>query len=103
MTQYISMWKNFFNFKDRTTRKGYWMAFLFHVIASLILSVLAQIVSVLGILSGLYALAALIPFLAMAIRRIRDAGKPWFFIFIPIYNFILLFIPSAPADSTPVV
>ena len=95
MQEYIAMWKNYVNFSDRTSVRGYWMAFLFNFIAALVLGVLAAIVPVLSFLSGIYSLAVLIPGLAIVIRRLRDAGKQWYAIFIafvPLVGGILLIV-----------
>lgn len=42
-----------------------------------------------AIVAILYALASLIPSIAIAVRRMHDVGKDWWYIFIPIYNLIL--------------
>ena len=95
MQEYLAMWKNYANFKDRTSVRGYWMAFLFNFLAGIILGVITGVIPVLGFLAGLYSLAALIPGLAIAVRRLRDAGKPWYCIFIsfvPLVGGIILII-----------
>ena len=101
MTEFINMWKNYVNFSDRTTRRGYWMAFLFYVIALIIVAIIASFTSM--ILYTLFALAGFLPSLAMGIRRLRDADKPWWHIIIPILNIISLVQPSKPEDEVPVV
>ena len=109
MTEFVNMWKNYVNFSDRTTVRGYWMAILFNVIAAVIIGVIAGITG-LTFLSGIYSLAVLLPGLAILIRRLRDAGKPWFYIFlglIPLAGFIILIVmcvkPSIPDDGVPQV
>ena len=84
MNEYILMWKNFFNFKDRTTVRGYWMAVLFNIIAFVILAVLMSISDIFGILYGIYSLAVLIPSLSLSVRRLHDINKSGFWIFITI-------------------
>jgi len=115
MTEFQNMWKNFANFSDRTTVRGYWMAFLFNIIAMFAVAIVT------GILVGLigagfwaiyviYCLAMIVPYLALTVRRLKDAGKPWFYIFVSaipiagIFIYIYFLIqPSVPADGTPVV
>lgn len=95
MQEYLAMWKNYVNFKDRTSVRGYWMAFLFNFLAGIILGILTGILPVLGFLSGLYSLAILIPSLAIVVRRLRDAGKAWYCIFIslvPLVGSIILIV-----------
>jgi len=81
MQEYINMWKNYVNFSDRTTVRGYWMAVLFNFLAGLVLGMIVQLTK-LDILSDLYSLAILVPSLAICVRRLRDAGKHWAWLFI---------------------
>lgn len=109
MTEYINMWKNYVNFGARTTRRGYWMAYLFNFIAALILGVIVAVTK-LEVLSGIYSLAVLLPGLAICVRRLRDAGKAWGWIFIslvPLAGVIILIVllckPSVEDNGIPVV
>ncbi len=106
MQEYIAMWKNFANFSDRTSVRGFWMAILFNFLAGVVLGVLTAIVPFLGFLTGLYGLAVLVPGLAICVRRLRDAGKAWYFIFfsfIPLVGSIILIVflcqQSVPSDD----
>lgn len=106
MQEYIAMWKNYANFNDRTTVRGFWMAFLFDFLAGIVLGVLTVILPFLGFLSAVYSLAALVPGLAICVRRLQDAGKAWYYIFfalIPLVGFIILIVflcqPSIPDDG----
>ena len=109
MTEFINFWKNYVNFSDRTTVRGYWMAVLFLVIINVVISIIAAVTD-LFFLSVIWLLAIIVPSLAMSIRRLRDAGKPWTWIFInfvPCVGFIMYIViqckPSVPDDGTPVV
>lgn len=102
---YINMLKNYVNFKDRTDRRGYWMAVLVNAIIGVILGIIGV-----EALTTIYGLAVLVPGIAIAVRRLRDAGFPWqniFLGFIPIAGVIILILkfvkPSAADDGTPVV
>ena len=106
MKEYLDMWKNYANFSSRTSVRGYWMAFLFNMIASFALSLIASILPALAILGSLYTLAALIPGIAITIRRLRDAGKKWAWIFIglvPLAGVIILIVllckASVPTEN----
>ena len=110
MTEYINMWKNYVNFSDRTNLRGYWMAFLFNVIVTAILSVLGTLFKPLSFLSGLYGLAALLPGLGISVRRLRDVGKKWtwmFIVLVPLVGWIIYIVllakPSVEDDGVPVV
>jgi uncharacterized membrane protein YhaH (DUF805 family) len=84
MNEFVSMWKNYFNFKDRTTVRGYWMAILFNIIALIILGVLMSIADIFGILYVIYCIAAIIPSLSIQVRRLHDINKSGFWIFITV-------------------
>lgn len=110
MNEYLDMWKNYANFSGKTTIKGYWMAFLFNFLASFVLGLITGIIPQLSIISSLYALAVLIPGLAIAVRRLRDAGKGWGWIFIPlvpiagvIILIVMLCKPSVSSEEEAVV
>lgn len=109
VTYYINYWKNYVNFGDRTTRRGFWMFILFNIIASFVVGLIAGLIK-LDFLTTVWALANLLPGLAIAVRRLRDAGKAWGWIFInliplvgQIIYLIFLLKPSVADDGTPVV
>lgn len=86
--------KNFANFNGRARRKEYWMFFLFNFLIAYGLQVVAMVLgenggAIFAIVAMLYAFASLIPSIAVAVRRMHDVGKDWWYIFIPIYNLIL--------------
>ena len=125
MTEYMNAWKNYVNFTDRTTVRGYWMAFLFHFIASIIISIILMVIfgPFMTVTSAgmaeigtsyyifmLWGLAYFLPGLAIQVRRLRDAGKHWAFIFInfipligTIIYIVLLCGRSTPDNGVPVV
>jgi len=91
MTEYINMWKNFANFSGTANKRDYWMAFLFNFIVSFVLVLITSRSMINAIMEGrpapfgianIYALAAFIPSLSIAVRRLRDIGKEWFYIFL---------------------
>ena len=105
--EYLNMWLNYANFEARTTVRGYWMAILINFLVSLVLGIIPFVG---WILAGPYALAVLVPGLAIMIRRLRDAGKHWtnvFWLFLPFAGVIIVIIflckPSVADDGTPVV
>ena len=109
MTEFINAWKNYANFTDRTTVRGYWMAWLFFIIAAFIVGVIAAIANTL-VISYIWSAIIFIPSLSIGIRRLRDAGKPWTYIFInliPCAGIVLYIIaltkPSIPDNGVPQV
>ncbi|MDR1574352.1 MAG: DUF805 domain-containing protein [Clostridiales Family XIII bacterium] len=116
---YVNMWKNYANFRDRTQTGAYWFAFLGNVIVEVVLYAIltvgtaAQLGGLVGfvyVLIVLYGLANLCPSLALTIRRLRDTGRPWPWIFIgliPLAGSIIFIVlmcgRSVPDDGTRVV
>ena len=100
---YKSLWTRSFDFKGRSNRGDYWWAALASTIIALILIALIAAVEEFAALYTLYVFAALIPNLSLSIRRVRDAGKRWEWIFInliplvgAIWYLFILCQPSMP-------
>lgn len=102
---YKEFWINYINFEGRTTRKNYWFAQFLHtfVLCILIVPFIVLLFKVWSYafylgprpshqfllwgmgswgISFLYMLAGVIPTYAIAVRRLRDAGIHWGFIFL---------------------
>ena len=95
MNEYIEMWKNYANFSDRTSVRGYWMAFLFNMIASFVIGFIGGLIPALTFLATVYSIAALIPGLAITVRRLRDAGysaKSYLWLLLPIVGWTVFVI-----------
>ena len=128
----INAIKNFFkgyvDFSGRSTRADYWWIWLANIILSIpfwiiyfytvFLSAVMDSVSdsaseatfmVLGLVVIIYAifyLAILVPTLALSVRRLRDAGFHWAFIFlrfVPMGGIALLILFAMPTKETEVV
>ncbi len=95
MNWYLSCLKEHYaDFKGRARRKEYWMFVLFNFIASWVLVILGSLIKF-PWLSYIYALAVLVPSLAVLVRRLHDTGRSgwWFFIgFVPIVGAIWLLV-----------
>ena len=94
------------DFNGRATRSQYWYFAMFYFFIALILSVIDAIIFGGMVLGGLLALAALVPNIAISIRRIHDLGKPWFWFliaFVPFIGGIALLVwfcmPGEPNDN----
>lgn len=100
--KYVEMWKRGADFEGTSDVKSFWYAFLTNWVIGLVLGFVLSTLK-LGFISYLYSLAALIPSLALTIRRMRDTGREWYWIFI---NFIpcigtiwMLILLSKPTNS----
>ena len=94
---YSAAWTRSFDYEGRSNRGDYW----WFVLANLIVSVILVFVS--DKLQGLYSVASIVPSIPLVVRRLRDIGKPWPWIFIgliPIIGAIWLIVlfcqPSLP-------
>ena len=89
MNWYLEVLKKYAVFNGRARRKEYWMFFLIHILISIVIGVISGLIDI-PILATIYSLAVLIPNISAMVRRLHDVNKEWWYIFIPIYSFILL-------------
>lgn len=91
MNWYLKVFRQYAVFKGRARRKEFWVFFLFNILISYSIVFLDIYFETpeLTILSTIYSLGVLIPSVAVAVRRIHDAGKSGWYILIPVYNLIL--------------
>ncbi|NBO28920.1 MAG: DUF805 domain-containing protein [Synechococcaceae bacterium WB8_1A_041] len=92
---YQAFWTHAFDFKGRTVRNAFWFAILDNLIVTLVLTILAMQASVFAALATVYTVATIIPGISLVVRRLRDAGKAWAWIFIgliPVVGSIWLII-----------
>ena len=105
-----SYFKNYANFNGRARRSEYWFASLFVGLVSIAFSLVGSGydyntgMPTYGPLTYIWALAVLLPSLAVAVRRLHDIGKSgatYLLILIPFVGAIILFV-FALQDSQPV-
>lgn len=104
MKYFIDVLKKYAVFKGRASRKDYWMFILFYFIFAILLGIITSIVSVminfnLSFLGTIYSLIFFLPHIALLVRRAHDSNKSGWFILVPIYNIVLLFLESTPGDN----
>jgi uncharacterized membrane protein YhaH (DUF805 family) len=96
-------------FGGRSRRKEYWFFLLFSMIISATLTIIDIVVGTfssslgIGLLSGIYSLAVLIPSIAVSVRRLHDIDRTGWWILIslvPIIGTIVLVV-FAVQDGTP--
>ena len=125
---YKNFFKNFAEFTGRSTRPDYWWVWLGNLILSIpfwiiyfytvFLSTVMDSVSdsaseatfmffgLVAIIYAIFYLAILVPTLALSVRRLRDAGFHWAFIFLrfaPMGGIALLILHAMPTKETEVV
>ena len=75
MNWYVQVLKKYADFSGRARRKEYWFFVLFNVIISCVLSIIDVVVGTynqaigIGVLAGIYALAVVIPAIAVSVQR----------------------------------
>ena len=97
--------KNYANFKGRSTASEYWYVVLFSIIVSVAISVVSTAAGLTldsgqSVLSIVWSLATFIPSLAVAVRRLHDIGKSgwWYLIYLTcIGAFVLLYWFAQPS------
>ena len=108
---YKKFWKGYVDFEGRSTRSDYWFAYLVNALITwglyIVVAVFGGIASatdstvlaifslILGLIMFIYAVAAFLPGLAVTVRRLRDAGYNWpyiFVAFIPLVGWIILIV-----------
>jgi len=101
MSWYFEVLKKYAVFAGRARRKEYWYFFLFNILASYLLGFIDGVTGMfspeagMGLLSGLYTLAVLIPGIAVSVRRLHDTNHSgwWLFIaLVPIIGTIVLIV-----------
>lgn len=101
MNWYLEALKKYAVFSGRARRKEYWYFFLFNLIVSILFVVIDFAIGTIntetgiGLLSGIYTLAVLIPGISVTVRRLHDTDRSgwWFFIaLIPVIGSIVLLI-----------
>lgn len=103
-----SYWRNYANFKGRSSKRAYWWTVLFLLLAGFAVSILfpgqTTAVEIMGqmvdvrensAMENLWSLATIIPSLALSVRRLHDIGKSghnlWF-VLIPLVGAIMLLV-----------
>lgn len=80
-------------FKGRASRAEYWWFYLFTFIIGLIAGFIDGMIGI-SIISKIASLAFILPGLAAAVRRCHDTNHSGWWILCPIYNIVLMFLPS---------
>ncbi|MHB8729447.1 MAG: DUF805 domain-containing protein [Sulfuricaulis sp.] len=109
MNWYLEVLTKYAVFSGRASRKEYWFFCMFNIIIGVVLTVIDRMTGSynakagMGLLSGIYALAVMIPSAAVLMRRLHDTNRSgwWLLIgLIPLIGVIVLFVFLAQ-DSKP--
>ena len=105
---YKKFWKGYVDFTGRSTPSDYWFAYSAHLLIFftwyLLIAVFERMESETGssdlftigvillLIFFAYGVATVLPGIAITVRRLRDAGYNWLYIFIPLIPFVGIFI-----------
>jgi uncharacterized membrane protein YhaH (DUF805 family) len=98
MNYYLEVLKKYAQFTGRSRRSEYWYFVLFNFIITMVLFGIGMAIGF-PAFYNIYSLATLIPYIAVAVRRMHDVNKSGWFILIPIYNLILLCTDGTSGDN----
>ena len=101
---YKKFWKGYVDFEGRSSRSDYWFVYLVNVLITFAYfllqavfgglvavtesSFLAVISLILLLIFFAYGIAAFLPSIALTVRRLRDAGYNWPYIFVTFIPFV---------------
>ncbi len=97
---FTSAWKRSFDYTGRSDRGDYWFFVLASFLILLVLNIVGSFIPFIGVLANLYFIAELVPHISLAVRRLRDAGKDWQWIFVGITgigSLWLLYLHTLPS------
>ncbi|MBW3094716.1 DUF805 domain-containing protein [Bifidobacterium sp. 64T4] len=78
---FLRFWKKYATFKGRASRSEFWWFALANVIIVMALGVIADYVDQLSFLPGLWALATVVPTIALGVRRLHDTNRSGWWLF----------------------
>lgn len=108
MNDFIQALKKWKDFSTRARRREYWMFVLFMILTLIVAMILDTIIFgfPVALFYGLVCLLAIVPSIAVCVRRLHDTGRSgwWYFIqLVPfiggIWLFILMLLDSQPGTN----
>jgi uncharacterized membrane protein YhaH (DUF805 family) len=112
MNWYLVALKKYAVFAGRARRKEFWFFTLFNVLIAVTLAMIDMYTGTfdeevgLGLLSGLYALAMIVPSIAVTVRRLHDTDRSgWWYllVFVPLIGglviLVFMFLDGTPGSN----
>jgi uncharacterized membrane protein YhaH (DUF805 family) len=109
MNWYLAVLKKYAVFAGRARRKEFWLFVLFNTLIAVVLAMIDMVTGTfdedvgLGLLSGLYALAVVVPSIAVTVRRLHDTDRSgWWYllVFLPVIGGLVILVFMC-LDGTP--
>src|SRR5690606_10296378 len=110
MEWYLKVFRDYRDFSGRSRRKEFWLFVLFNIIVSVVLTILDYMAGLtddfgdIGPLGGIYTLVALIPYIAVLVRRLHDIGwSGWWAagMFVPLLNLFVIVLAALRGEAGP--
>lgn len=104
MEWYLQVWRNYAVFSGRARRQEYWWFTLVHTGVFLVLWLVDAVIGI-SLLSGLYALAALVPSIAVTVRRLHDTDRSAWWLLIGLVPFgglvllVFMLLEGSPSSN----
>ncbi|WP_405769267.1 DUF805 domain-containing protein [Streptomyces sp. NBC_01538] len=87
MNYYLDVLKKYVVFSGRARRQEFWMFALLNIIVSIVLMIVDSFIGA-QIFGTVYALAVLLPSLAVGVRRLHDTGRSGWWILLGLFLLI---------------
>lgn len=110
MEWYLKVFRDYRDFSGRSRRKEFWLFVLFNIIVGVVLTILDYMAGLtdglgdIGPLGGIYNLVALIPYIAVLVRRLHDIGwSGWWAVgmAVPLLNLFVLVLTVLRGQDGP--
>ncbi len=82
ISAFSSAWQRSFDYTGRSDRGDFWWFVLANIIIDVVLLIASSISTFFGWIFSIWIVATIVPSLSLTVRRLRDAGKHWAWIFI---------------------
>lgn len=112
MNCYLDVLTRYAEFSGRARRKEFWLFAAVNFLVTLVFGFIDLALGLvseeagIGLLSGLYSLVVLIPYLAVTVRRLHDSGRTGWWLLIglipllgPIVLLVFMLLDSDPAEN----
>lgn len=94
MNWFVMALQNYAVFKGRAQRSEYWYFFLFYLLITFLLSIMDTLFGRfnqqlgMGLLSGVFMLALLVPSISVGVRRLHDTGRSGWWLLVGLVPFV---------------
>jgi len=102
---YEDFWRRGLDFRGRSSRAEYWWVVLINLVLALLFNLGERVSPAVGIVAIVYVLAALVPNIALGVRRLHDSDHRGYWLFLLLVPIVgplaLLFFQVLPSTAGP--